>query len=58
MFIRLLLFLLRNKQVERGLLKSGWIQIFPYRDLSGRRIISTLGNFGTRDHTLKNKVGA
>lgn len=43
-------------KVERGLLKSGWIQIFPYRDLSGRRIISTLGNFGTRDHTLKNKI--
>uniref|UniRef100_A0A7S4A8N7 DUF6824 domain-containing protein n=2 Tax=Pseudo-nitzschia australis TaxID=44445 RepID=A0A7S4A8N7_9STRA len=43
-------------KVERDLLKSGCIQIFPYRDLSGRRIISTLGNFGTRYHTLKNKI--
>jgi hypothetical protein len=49
-------FLLCNDQVERDFLKSGFIQVLPYRDSAGRRIITALGNFGAVHHTLKNKV--
>mmetsp|Transcript_22795 Transcript_22795/g.25626 ORF Transcript_22795/g.25626 Transcript_22795/m.25626 type:complete len:475 (+) Transcript_22795:76-1500(+) len=43
-------------KVERDLLKSGCLQILPYRDLMGRRILCSLGNFGTHNHTTKNKI--
>ena len=43
-------------KVERDLLKSGCLQILPFRDSAGRRIVASLGNFGTHIHTPKNKV--
>jgi len=43
-------------KVERDLLKSGCLQILPFRDSAGRRIVASLGNFGTHIHTPKNKM--
>jgi hypothetical protein len=43
-------------KVERDLLKSGCLQILPFRDSAGRRIVASLGNFGAHIHTPKNKV--
>lgn len=47
-----------NKQLERDLLKSGVIQVLPYRDRAGRKITAVLGNFGASNHSLKQKVSA
>lgn len=45
-----------HKQVERDLLKSGVIQLLPYRDTAGRRITAVIGNVGTSSHSVKHKV--
>ena len=44
--------------MERDLLKSGFIQVLPYRDAAGRRIAAALGSFGTSNHTSMNKVSS
>lgn len=47
-----------NKQLERDLLKSGVIQVLPYRDRAGRKITAVIGNVGASNHSLKQKVSA
>ncbi len=42
--------------MERDLLKSGVIQVLPYRDTAGRKITAVIGKFGASKHSLKPKV--
>lgn len=45
-----------TNKVERDLLKSGIIQVLPYRDKAGRKITAVIGKFGASEHSLKPKV--
>jgi hypothetical protein len=43
-------------QVERELIKSGVVQLLPCRDKAGRRVLARLGNYGTAQHSMRNKI--